>query len=186
MKVRRVVTGHDASGRAIVASDNEVDGFRPMLSPGAEFHILWGADEVPHFPDDGKLPPYATYFPPVGGFRFGIFAVPPEHHEEPPQIIDIEAAVAEFDTHLPGASGYMEADAPGMNTTPTIDFEVILDGQVWLELDDGVEVHLEPGDTVVQNGTRHAWRNHGDEVCRIAVVLIGVNHDKVTRPTRPP
>ena len=51
---------------------------------------------------------------------------------------------------------------PGMHTTATIDFEVVLDGEIWLELDDGVEVHLRAGDTVVQNGTRHAWRNHGD------------------------
>ena len=102
---------------------------------------------------------------------------------EPPQIDDIEAAVAEFEAGLPGLPGYMEPDAPGMHTTDTIDFEVILDGEVWLELDDGVEVHLKPGDTVVQNGTRHAWRNHGDQVCRIAVFLIGAHHDKVTRPT---
>src|SRR4029079_2391691 len=51
MKVRRVVTGHDANGKAIVASDTEVDGFRPMLNPGSEFHTLWGADEAPRFPD---------------------------------------------------------------------------------------------------------------------------------------
>ena len=96
----------------------------------------------PHFPDDGKLPSFTTWFPPVGGFRFGFFAVPPESHE-PPQIDDIEAAVAEFEAGLPGLPGYMEPDAPGMHTTDTIDFEVILDGEVWLELDDGVEVHLE-------------------------------------------
>jgi hypothetical protein len=182
MKVRRVVTGHDANGKAIVASDNEVDGFRPMLNPGSEFHTLWGADEAPRFPDDGSMSSFATWFPPVGGFRFALFAVPPAP-SEPPQIDDIEAAVAEFEAGLPGLPGYVEPDAPGMHTTDTIDFEVILDGEVWLELDDGVEVHLKPGDTVVQNGTRHAWRNHGDEVCRIAVFLIGAYHDKVTRPT---
>ena len=55
----------------------------------------------------------------------------------------------------------MEPDAPGMHTTATIDFEVVLEGEVWLELDDGEEVHLRVGDCVVQNGTRHAWRNRG-------------------------
>jgi len=182
MKVRRVVTGHDADGRAVVASDTEVDGFRPALTPGSEFHTLWGADEAPHFPDDGALPPFVTWFPPVGGFRFGMFAVPPGHREgSPPD--DLEAATAEFEAGLPGLAGYIEADAPGMHTTDTVDFEVILDGEVWLELDDGVEVHLKPGDTVVQNGTRHAWRNHGDQLCRIAVFLIGAHHTNVTRPT---
>ena len=74
----------------------------------------------------------------------------------------------------------MEPDAPGMHTTDTIDFEVVLDGEVWLELDDGVEVHLRAGDTVVQNGTRHAWRNHGDTTARLAVFLIGAHHTGVS------
>lgn len=181
MKVRRVVTGHDADGKAVVASDSEVDGFRPAITPGSEFHILWGADQAPQFPDDGSMTPYPMYFPPVGGFRFGIFAVPPGHRQGTPPD-DLEAAAAEFEAQLPGLAAYMEPDAPGMHTTDTIDFEVILDGEVWLELDDGVEVHLRPGDTVVQNGTRHAWRNHGDTLCRIAVFLIGAHHADVTRP----
>jgi quercetin dioxygenase-like cupin family protein len=101
----------------------------------------------------------------------------------PPQIEDVEAAVAEFEAGLVGLPAYMEPDAPGMHTTDTVDFELILEGEVWLELDDGVEVHLEPGDTVVQNGTRHAWRNHGDKVCRLLVVLVGAHHANVPRPT---
>ena len=77
-----------------------------------------------------------------------------------------------------GLAAYLEPDAPGMHTTDTIDFEVVLDGEVSLELDDGVEVHLRPGDTVVQNGTRHAWRNHGDTTARLAVFLIGAHHER--------
>ena len=50
MQVRRVVTGHDANGKAVVASDTEVDGIRPAMTPGSEFHRLWGADEAPHLP----------------------------------------------------------------------------------------------------------------------------------------
>jgi Cupin domain len=181
MKVRRVVTGHDADGKAVVASDVEVDGFRPTLSPGSEFHKLWGADEAPRFPDAGTESAYPTYFPPVGGFRFGFFAIPPESQAGAPPS-DLEAAVAEFNAGMPGLAGYMEPDAPGMHTTDTIDFEVVLDGEIWLELDNGVEVHLNPGDTVVQNGTRHAWRNHGDKTCRLAVFIVGAHHDTVERP----
>ena len=80
---------------------------------------------------------------------------------------------------MPGLAAYLEPDAPGMHTTDTIDFEVVLEGEVWLELDDGVEVHLRPGDTVVQNGTRHAWRNHGDTTARLAVFLIGAHHERI-------
>ena len=92
----------------------------------------------------------------------------------------MDAALADFEEHMPGLRGHMEPDAPGMHTTSTVDFEVVLDGEVWLELDDGVEVHLKAGDTVVQNGTRHAWRNHGDTTARLAVILIGAHHDHVT------
>ena len=60
---------------------------------------------------------------------------------------------------------------------------MVLEGEVWLELDNGVEVHLKPGDTVVQNGTRHAWRNHGTETCRMVVFIAGADHDSVVRPT---
>ena len=61
-----------------------------------------------------------------------------------------------------------------MLTTITIDFEYVISGEVWLELDDGKEVHLRAGDTVVQNGTRHAWRNKGSKPCRLVLCQIGV------------
>jgi hypothetical protein len=181
MRVRRVVTGHDESGKAVVASDTEVEPLRPALTGAAEFHRLWEGDEAPRFPDDGSEPARTTYFPPIGGFRFGLFSVPPggARGGEPPE--DLAAALAELEAALPGLAGYTEPDAPGMHTTDTIDFEVVLDGDVWLELDDGVEVHLRAGDTVVQNGTRHAWRNHSDTTARLAAFIVGAHHDRVGR-----
>lgn len=176
--VRRVITGHDTNGKAVVASDEWVDPVTLSMSPGSEFHLLWGADGAPTFPDEGARPSTAAYFPVVGGFRFGQFAVPPES-TPPPADLDVEAGIAEAQAKLPGLFDHMEPDAPGMHTTSTIDFEVVLDGEVWLELDDGVEIHLQPGDCVVQNGTRHAWRNHGDVTARLAVILIGAHHEKM-------
>jgi quercetin dioxygenase-like cupin family protein len=85
----------------------------------------------------------------------------------------MESALLECEERLPGLLGHMENDSPGMHTTDTIDFEYVISGEVWLELDDGKEVHLRPGDTVVQNGTRHAWRNKGSEPCRMAVCMVG-------------
>jgi hypothetical protein len=159
MLVRRVVTGHDAEGKAVVASDTRIDGVRPLLTPGIEFHRLWGGDGAPTFPDDGSEPGHRDYFPAVGGFRFGMVTVPPASQAAGAAPADISAALAEFEAALPGLARHMERGSPGMHTTATIDFSVVLEGQVWLELDDGVEVHLQRGDTVVQNGTRHAWRN---------------------------
>ena len=181
MTVRRVVTGHDAAGKAVFSSDTLVEPTTVSLLPGSEFHQLWGGDQTPSFPDDGSRPATAMYFPPVGGFRFGMFAVPPEGSVHVGDI-DVAAAVTEMEQALPGLAGHMEPDAPGMHTTATIDFEVVLEGEVWLELDDGVEVHLRVGDTVVQNGTRHAWHNRGTTLARLAVFLIGAHHDKVPRP----
>jgi mannose-6-phosphate isomerase-like protein (cupin superfamily) len=90
-----------------------------------------------------------------------------------PKDLDMQLAVAELEDKLPGISACLERDNPGMHTTDTVDFEYVLSGEVWLELDDGQEVHLRAGDTVVQNGTRHAWRNKSSAPCQMVVCLIG-------------
>jgi len=175
MKVRRVVTGHTSDGKATVASDTEVDAITLGFLPGMEFHRLWGADEPPTFPDDGSAPPAPAYFPPVGGFRFGLFTVPSQTSASLPEDLDLEAALAEVEEELPGMAATWELDNPGMHTTDTVDFEYVISGEVWLELDDGEEVHLRAGDTVVQNGTRHAWHNRGTDACRMVVISVGAN-----------
>jgi len=174
MQVRRVVTGHSPEGKAIFASDQEVEAVTLDLLPGYEFHQIWGTDETPTFPDDGVAQPAVQYFPPVGGLRFGLMTFPPETVMVPADI-DIEAALAEMEESLPGMAGHMEPEDPGMHTTDTIDYEYVVSGEIVLELDDGAEVTLRPGDTVIQNGTRHAWRNRGTEPCRMVVVLVGAN-----------
>lgn len=91
MKIRRVVTGHTPDDKATVASDMDIDAIELPLAPGSEFHRLWGADITPTFPDNGAPYPMSTYFPPVGGFRFGLFTVPPE--SAVPENIDWEIAL---------------------------------------------------------------------------------------------
>ena len=179
MKVRRVVTGHDAHGKAVFASDEQVAPYSPPFAPLSSFHRLWGADETPRFPDDGSPPPQPMYFPPVGGFRFGLFTLPPDASGLVTEGIDFGAALAEFDAQLPGIRDHTEDDNPGMHTTATIDFEVVLSGTVTLELDDGAMVHLQPGDTVVQNGTRHRWSNPGADPATLVVFICGAHHEKV-------
>jgi mannose-6-phosphate isomerase-like protein (cupin superfamily) len=174
-----VVTGHDAGGKAVFVSDEMVPPIIPTLLPGNEFHRLWGGDEAPHFPDDGSRPDDRSYFPPVGGFRFGIFTIPPDGGAGAPPGLDMTAALADLEEKLPGLAGHMEVDNPGMHTTATIDFEVVLSGTVTLELDDGATVSVGPGDTVVQNGTRHRWSNPGTEPAVLAVFICGAHHDHV-------
>jgi mannose-6-phosphate isomerase-like protein (cupin superfamily) len=180
MGTRRVVTGHDERGAAIFAADEVIEPITLALLPGFEFQRLWGGDATPHFPGPAIEPSGQQYFPPVGGFRFGTFTVAPNSSAEAMGEIDVAAALAELEEKLPGMSGHMEPDAPGMHTTATIDFEYVVSGRVVLELDDGATRELGPGDTVVQNGTRHAWRNPFDEPCVMVVVLIGAHHDVVT------
>ena len=174
MRVRRVVTGHDDNGKAVFASDEHVDPVTVALVPGAEFHLLWGADHAQTFPDDGSPTAQPAYFPPLGGYRFGFFTVPPAASSIPADL-DFNLAVAEMDAKLPGMLARMEPDNPGMHTTDTIDFEVVLSGEVVLELDDGAEQVLRRGDTVVQNGTRHRWANRGTEPAVVAVILLGAH-----------
>jgi hypothetical protein len=170
MKVRRVVTGHDRNGKAVFASDQEVDPLTPALIPGYEFHRLWGADQAPTFPDDGGPTAQPSYYPPVGGYRFGLVTTPPAPGSAPadpdPQ--------AEMEEMLPGVLAHLESDNPGMHTTDTIDFEVVLSGELILELD-GVEKVLRPGDTVVQNGTRHRWSNRGTQPAVMALFMVGAH-----------
>jgi mannose-6-phosphate isomerase-like protein (cupin superfamily) len=174
MRVRRVVTGHDRDGKAVFASDQEVDPLTVALLPGWDLHRLWGADQAPTFPGDGSPTAQPSYFPPVGGYRFGLSCVPPGTVSVPAGL-DLQAALAEVEEKLPGLLACVEPDNPGMHTTDTIDFEVVLSGEVILELDDGAEKVLRPGDTVVQNGTRHRWSNRGTEPAVMAVFLIGAH-----------
>jgi quercetin dioxygenase-like cupin family protein len=62
-----------------------------------------------------------------------------------------------------------------MHTSDTIDVGVILDGDIFLELDDGAETHLHAGDVVVQNGTRHAWHNRTGQPCRMLFAIVGAH-----------
>lgn len=179
MDVRRVVTGHSPEGQAVFAADELVPPIELELLPGMEFHRLWGTDEPVRFPDDGSQPSMPTYFPPVGGFRVGMFTVPPSTTQADLSAIDVGAALAEMERALPGLAEHMELDEPGMHTTATVDFEFVVSGRCLLELDDGETREVGPGDTVVQNGTRHRWINPYDEPCRLVVVLVGAHHERV-------
>jgi len=178
MGIRRVVTGHDANGNAVFSSDREIEPIKVALFPGTEFYRLWGANEPRQFPDDGSEPINPNYFPPIGGFRFGLFTLAPDSTSAPKNL-EMEALIRELNEKLPGLGDPLEADNPGMHTTATIDYEFIVSGRCVLELDDGATRELGPGDTVIQNGTRHAWHNPYDEPCVIIFALIGAHHDKV-------
>jgi quercetin dioxygenase-like cupin family protein len=127
---------------------------------------LWGRDDIAHFPDDGSPPHRSSAFPPPGGCQISIIVLPPGDSRE-------------FDEFVSGAlAEYAEPGRPGVHRTATIDFDIVLEGTVGLELDDG-EVVLHPGDVAVLNGTRHRWHNRGAGVAKWASVNIGARHDLI-------
>ena len=172
MNINCVVTGRDESGKSVFIRNVPVQPVTLALLPGYEFHRLWGSDCAPELPSDGTPPPHPRYFPPAGGFRFAFFTIPPDATARL-DTIDVASALAEIHQKLPGMIDVLEPDHPGMHTTDTVDFDVVLSGEVYLELDDGAEVHLKAGDCVIQNGTRHAWHNRSNDNCVISVALIG-------------
>lgn len=176
MDVRRVVTGHDDDGKAVFASDERVAPITLAMLPGAEFHRLWGSDGRQRYPDGGLAPNAHAYLPPTSGFRLVLFTLPPEGANAAP--IDPESSlgdelVEEVEAKLPGMLAHMEPDEPGMHTTDTTDLSIVVSGRIVLELDDGAETALSVGDVVVQNGTRHRWRNPGSEPAVLCTVMVG-------------
>ena len=185
MDIRCVVTGQEASGKSIFVRDAPVAPVTLALLPGFEFHQLWGSDSIVQLPSDGAAPQRSGYFPPMNGFRFGFWVMPPDAKSEVAPA-DLPAAFGELREKLPGMAEALEPKNPGMHTTDTVDFDVVISGEVYLELDDGSEVLLKAGDCVVQNGTRHAWRNRSQANCVIAVALVGAarQHSGAISPNR--
>ena len=175
MHARRVVTGHSSESIAVFASDAVVEP-EVVAGLGFEFLKLWGAESLPSFPDAGSAPAYRDFFPPAGGFRFGIFTIPPER-ETPLAPGERKNVYVQMEQRFPGLAAHMEAKNQGMHTSDSIDFGYVISGSIWLELDNGATKELHAGDTYVQNGTRHAWRNRSSAPSSILVVLIGTSRE---------
>jgi mannose-6-phosphate isomerase-like protein (cupin superfamily) len=136
--------------------------------------MLWATSPGEPLQLDGAdpTPGVRRQLPEPGGTCFLIVRFPPDSVFADPSF-DPVAADAEQRIASPGIAEAFEPDNPGMHTTDSVDYVLVLDGEVWLELDDGELTRLRAGDTVVQNGTRHAWRNRGTEPVTLAVVQVG-------------
>lgn len=172
--VRRVVTGHDETGKAIVLSDGAPPHVtRPDHQPGLAFHEIWHTDQCPapvtaHEPEPTDR--YRDTAPPPRGTIIRIVDIPPEGQEGPG--FDKETARQLFENV--GLGENAEHTIPGrhplMHRTESIDYGIVLEGQIVLLLDEE-EVVLEQGDLVVQRGTIHAWTNRTDHIARMLFVL---------------
>jgi mannose-6-phosphate isomerase-like protein (cupin superfamily) len=140
-QVRRVVTGHDANGRAIVKIDDMVDLVTRAPGAAVAARVLWTTEAFPvDNTDDDDAAQREVALTLANGTVFRIVEFGP-------------------------------GNAPRQHRTDSIDYAVVVSGEIDMELDDDV-VHLEAGDVLVQRGTIHNWRNRGTEPCRIAFILI--------------
>jgi hypothetical protein len=174
MKIRRVVTGK-IGGKSTVVMDGGSPRARALVHmPGFVVTPLWCTGSPAGPASDGSDPTVAakTLLPGQGESSFMVVTFPPDSVVMAPDF-DPQSAGAEFLDAVPGIAHAMEPDNPGMHTTATVDYAIVLSGEVWLELDDGETVHLKEHDVIVQNGARHAWRNKGDMPATVAFVLIG-------------
>jgi quercetin dioxygenase-like cupin family protein len=141
--MQRVVTGHNEDGKSVFVSIGKPPRIDSEGEHTPQFTYCWGTTMIPHVPAPWNDPTPAMPLFPA-----------PE---------GTSFVLAQF-------PGYWEVP---MHTTETVDYVTILSGEVWLILDNGAEVHLEPGDCVVQNGTQHAWHNRNPEPCVLVAAIIG-------------
>lgn len=177
--IHRVVTGHDGNGQAIVTSSGPLPTVVEIHAiPGTVFHEVWSTEGTPA-PVDNRADP-----------TLGPLLLPPPKHGTRIRFVDIPPDTAEFERH--GAKRMKEAFAqigdelastvradsphPLMHRTESIDYGIVIEGEMTLVLDRG-EVLLRPGSVVVQRGTNHAWANRSGKPCRMLFMLVDGCYD---------
>ena len=177
---RRVVTGIDADGKSVILSDGTPPRSAVLeWAAGRKYIDLWHLSGPLRSPaDGGDLDGYANLVAPPGGVHWRTVVLPPDAQlSQAPE--DLAKLAAERDEKLPDWRDHFDPARPGMHCTQTVDFGIVLSGEVWLEVEKG-EVHLKAGDCVVQRGTMHAWRNRGDVPCVMSFVLLTVGSGSAT------
>ena len=182
--VRRVVCGHDASGKAIVVSDEAA----PFVHINPRNNIdtstdIWRTDDMPATivtsPADHDEPTLGPrrQLPTSNGTVVRINRFAPESDAIRNMSVD-EARDAFAALGNEGASTFGSGGRhPLMHRTETIDYAIVLSGEITMLLDDD-EVHLKSGDVLVQCGTNHAWSNRSDDICEVAFILIDGRFDE--------
>ena len=172
--VRRIVTGHDAKGRAIIQSDAPAERVMTLPHNGPTFYEIWNTRETPARIDrSGGEPhePGVTLSPPPLGTRIRVLDIPPETDASPAQGAAARELFASIGAGDALSGGADNARHPHMHRTETIDYGIVLEGEITLLVDEGDTV-VRAGDIVIQRGTNHGWANRSGKNCRIAFILI--------------
>lgn len=169
-RVRRVVTGHDANGKSMFLMDGHAPNIKEMASmPGLALTDLWETTTAPAsnsgIKDAAARP--VKLEPPLEGSILRIVEFPPDKVWR-----DSADALASFKSIGAGHAKDTSNSDPMMHTTATIDYIIVLKGEIFAIMENG-ETLLKAGDILVQRGTNHSWSVRGDEPCIVAAILIG-------------
>lgn len=182
---RRIVTGHNAAGKAVFISDAPPVHTQLVGGPGGPtFFEVWHTLETPALihaqpddPDEHDL----VLSPPKNGTRIRVIEFPPEGDEI--RKLTGAAAAEKFKSMGDEKASTSAAGAPHplMHRTETVDYGIVLEGEITMILDHG-ETTIQAGDIVIQCGTNHAWANRSGATCRMAFILIdGQFTDKISQ-----
>ena len=170
-EIRRVVTGHDETGRAVVLRDGDNPHKRVRAGRGSVSRLFWTTHEAPAALDDSadRAEGFSGTAPPPRGSVLRILDFPPFTDEQ----------IAAFDNDYLAREHGGHADAghrrppshPFMHRTQSLDYALVLQGEIDMKLDEEW-VHLRAGDVLIQQATNHAWVNRSGADCRIAFVLL--------------
>jgi mannose-6-phosphate isomerase-like protein (cupin superfamily) len=177
--IHRVVTGHAADGSAIVASEGPLPVVIELQAiPGTVFHEVWSTAATPAPVDNGPDPTPGPLClpPPRQGTRIRFVDIPPDTADLLARSPDqMRAGFSEIgDAAASTARG--DAPHPLMHRTETVDYGIVMEGELTLVLD-REEVRLRPGSVVVQRGTNHAWANRSGKPCRMLFVLVDGSYE---------
>jgi hypothetical protein len=172
-EIRRIVTGHDGEGRAVIQEDRAVPRVQRIGGEhGPLFHEVWNTRETPARIDRASGEPAEDgiqLVPPAHGTRIRVLDVPPEGDWlDGMTAEEIQAHFAEVGAGDAASAGSRHAL---MHRTETVDYGIVLEGEITLVMDLG-ETVVRAGDIVIQRGTNHGWANRSGRNCRIAFVLI--------------
>lgn len=177
--IHRVVTGHDAQGNAVITSNGPLPVVVEIKAiPGTVFHEVWATTDAPVRVDNGPDPTTGplTLPPPSHGTRFRFVDIPPDSKELFNRSAEqLRAGFSEIGD-MAASTADRGAPHPLMHRTESVDYGVVIQGEITLVLDQG-EVQLHTGSVVVQRGTNHAWANRSGKPCRMLFVLIDGEYD---------
>jgi hypothetical protein len=169
--VRRIVTGHDQTGKSVILMDGPApNASSPPAVPPLVNTVLWITDRCPASnrgnEDASPQGRQLGIEPPHHGSVFRIVDFPPDQAFASHDVRKLMAEIG--GTHVLS----QEAARHSMfHKTNTIDYAIVLEGEIWAMLDEG-ETLMRPGEVLIQRGTSHSWSNRSDQNCRIAFILL--------------